>query len=58
MAKVVTNSWAGRREIECKIVGETSKRYRVRLLEAATLPNHKRYEVGDVALVPKSAVKQ
>jgi hypothetical protein len=52
------NSWAGTERIPIEIVGETSKRYRVKLLEAARLPGNKQHAAGAVVLVPKYAVQQ
>jgi hypothetical protein len=52
------NSWAGRECIPVEIVGETPKRYRVKLLEAARLPGNRQHAAGDVVLVPRYAVQQ
>jgi hypothetical protein len=45
MGKLVLDGWAGRERIPVEIVGETPKRYRVRLLAAA------------LVLVPRYAVR-
>jgi hypothetical protein len=42
--------------VPVEIVGETEKRFRVRFLEAATLPHRGPVEVGDVKWVPKHDV--
>ncbi len=52
------NSWAGRERVPVEIVGETPKRYRVKLLEAARLPGNRQHAAGDVVLVPRYAVQQ
>ena len=51
------DSWAGREQYRCEIVGETPTRYRIRLLEPARLPGNRNYQAGDVVLVPKHAIK-
>lgn len=53
---LLIDSWAGRSRHPVEIVGETPKKYRVKLLEKARLPG-KRCESGDIVLVPKTAVK-
>lgn len=57
-ARLCLDGWAGRQEVRCEIVGETPQRYRIRLLEPARLPGNRNYQIGDVVLVPKYAVKQ
>jgi hypothetical protein len=52
------DGWAGRERIPVEIVGETPKRYRVKLLEAARLPGNRPHDAGDVVLVPRYAVQQ
>lgn len=51
------DSWAGRETVRCTVVGETPKRYRIRLEQDARLPGNRQYKKGDVVLVPKYAVK-
>ena len=56
-ARLHIDSFAGRRKVEVEIVGETPKRYRVRLLADCKLPGRNRKgKTGDVVLVPASAV--
>ncbi len=57
-AVLALDSWAGRTEHPVEIVGETPKRYRVRILEDwLILPSKRVAERGDVVLVPKYAVR-
>jgi len=56
-AVLVLDSWAGRERIPVEIVGETPKRYRVKLLAACLLPSRRRVEAGAVVLVPRYAVR-
>lgn len=52
------NSWAGRSLHPVKVIAETSKKYRVELLEDCPLAGRNRQgKRGDVILVPKYAVK-
>jgi len=53
---VCVETWAGRREYPVEIVGETPRRYRIRAQGEMLLPR-RRLCAGDVALVPKSAVR-
>lgn len=50
------DGWAGRVEYPVTIIGETPKRFRVRLLMGTRLPGRREGYPGDVLLVPKSAV--
>lgn len=50
------DDWAGRRRVPVEVVGETPKRYRVRVLEDCGLPSRRRARSGDVVLVPRYAV--
>lgn len=50
-AYIRTDSWAGRTYTACTVIGETPKRYRVRIDDNAF-----RWSVGDVILVPKYAI--
>lgn len=51
------DGWAGFHKEPVEIVGETPKRYRVRLLADCRLPGRLRFgKKGDVVLVPKYAV--
>ena len=57
-AVLALDSWAGRTEHPVEIVGETPKRYRVRILEDwLGLPSRRVASRGDVVLVPKYAVR-
>jgi len=53
---ICVDGWAGRREYPVEIVGETPKRYRVKVLSDARLPRGIRH-AGDVVLVPKTSVR-
>lgn len=55
-AIVATNSWAGRIEHPCRVIGETSKRYRIEVDVETRLPR-RTLAAGDRAMVPKSAVR-
>ena len=57
MAVLVLDGWAGRERIPCEVVGETPKRYRIKLQRDALLPGRRRCQAGDVVFVPKYAVK-
>ena len=57
MAILVLDGWAGRERIPCEVIGETPKRYRIKLLADAQLPSRRSCWAGDVVLVPKYAVK-
>ena len=57
-AKLYLNGWAGRRETDVYIVGETAKRYRVTPVKnPLVLPGPRIINVGETALVPKQSVK-
>jgi len=55
-AKICVDSWAGRREFPCEIMGETKTKYVCRMLGDGMLPR-KHVRLGDVVKVPKSAVR-
>lgn len=58
-AWIVTEGWAGILHYGVEIIGETPKKYRVRLLDESFLPpcnGTVRYR-GDIFLVPKHAVR-
>jgi hypothetical protein len=52
------DSWAGRREIPCEIVKETSHRFLVRLGKDCLLPGGRQASKGGEVYVPKDAVKR
>ncbi len=56
---VVLDTWAGRRYYAVEVVGETAKKARVRVLTPGgiMLPGRRYIEYGELALVPKHAVK-
>jgi len=62
-AVLCMNGWAGYSETPVIIVGETPKKYRIRLPdtrlpgEGIKLPKRRYLHTGEVALVPKTAVK-
>ena len=52
------NSWAGYSETRVKIIGETSKCYRIQALDRMRLPGRNRFlNKDDTTLVPKYAIK-
>lgn len=55
---IVLDTWAGRRYYAVEVVGETPKKFRVRILTAngITLPGRRFVEFDDVVLVPKHAI--
>ncbi|TRO55927.1 hypothetical protein E2P64_06515 [Candidatus Bathyarchaeota archaeon] len=55
---LMLDGWAGRIDKPIVLVGETPKRYKVRLLEDTLLPRRRVGKKGDVVLVPKNAVKE
>ena len=55
-AKICVDSWAGRREFPCDIMGETKTKYVCRMLGDGVLPR-KHVRLGDVVKVPKRAVR-
>lgn len=57
MAKLIMDDWAGRHAISCEVIGETPKRYRIKLQQDALLPSRRHCKAGDVVLVPKYAVR-
>ena len=56
-ALLCLDGWAGRVNIRVAVIGETAKRYRVRLEEAAHLPSRRFAAAGDVVMVPRYAVR-
>lgn len=50
------NSWAGLIWTKVEIVGETPKRFRVRMLKETKIPGSV-LQAGDEALVPKTAIR-
>jgi hypothetical protein len=57
VAILVLDGWAGRQRIPCEVIGETPKRYRIKLLQDAQLPSRRSCKAGDVVLVPKYSVR-
>ncbi|RPJ40084.1 MAG: hypothetical protein EHM35_00310 [Planctomycetaceae bacterium] len=55
-AVLLLDGWAGRSRIPVEVVGETPKRYRVKLLADARLPGGRQFQAGAVVLVPKHAI--
>ena len=49
--------WAGRRMVPAILVGQTAKRFRIRLAEGTNLPGGRWARAGQIVLVPKWAVK-
>lgn len=47
------DSWAGRASYRIEVIGETPKRYRVRVLDDVIMRG---WHVGDAVLVPRYAV--
>ena len=56
---VVFDTWAGRRYYAVEVVGETPKKARIRVLTpgGVMLPNRRYVQCGEIALVPKHAIK-
>lgn len=55
---ILVDGWAGYQRIPVEILGETPKRYRVKLIERSKLPGRNNWRnAGDVVLVPKHAVR-
>lgn len=50
---ILIDSWAGRHAVSATLIGETPKRYRIRLEEDARLPGGRNMKAGDVTLIPK-----
>ena len=58
LAYVCVNSWAGRQEHPCRVVGETSKRYRIEVDKPTALPpGFSLLMPGQTKLVPKTAIR-
>jgi hypothetical protein len=51
-----TETWAGLRKTPVEVVRDRGTQLMVRLKKDAPLPNRKRGEAGDLALVPRSSV--
>lgn len=59
-AIVCVDSWAGRTESPCFVVGETPKRYRIEVATATLLPKRPGWmtlQPGETRLVPKRAIR-
>lgn len=57
MVVVKVQSWAGVHEVPVEVIGETPKRYRVRILKDDRWPGRRNsVKSGDVKLVPKHAL--
>ncbi len=54
---VSLESWAGRTDHPCTIVGETPKRWRVVFDRNVTLPRHRFVVAGEETVVSKARVK-
>lgn len=56
---ITLDTWAGRRYYAVEVVGETPKKARIRVLTpgGVMLPGRRYVQCGEVALVPKHAVK-
>ena len=51
------DGWSGRSQTPVEIIGETPKRFRIKLLRKTRLPGRFRFgNVGDVILVPRTAI--
>jgi hypothetical protein len=57
-AKLCMDSWAGRREIACLIIGETKNRLRIRLEQDCRLPSGRTGVKGREILVPRYAIRR
>ena len=57
-AVFMMNGWAGYSETPCIVVGETPKRYRVKLTKQCRLPGRMRWGSKDqIVLMPKASVR-
>jgi len=57
MKAIVLNTWAGRRYYPVELIGETAKKFKVRILAPSVmLPGRRYVQRGDVVLVPKYAI--
>lgn len=56
-AMVCINSWAGRAEYPCRVVGETPKRYLIEVDKPTALPGFRLLLPGQTKLVPKRAIR-
>ena len=50
------DTWAGRIREPVELIGETPKRYRIRLLSDIRLPSRRQGRAGDEVLVPKYSI--
>lgn len=55
-AAIFIDSYAGRLSYLCEVIGETPKRYRVKMKEEALFPR-KVVKKDEITLVPKTAVR-
>ncbi len=57
---IILDTWAGRRYYAVEVVGETSKKARVRILTpgGVMLPGRRYAHCGDIVLVPKHALSE
>ena len=55
-AKICVDSWAGRRELPCEIMGETKTKYVCRILGDGVLPR-KHVRLGNVVKVLKRTLR-
>ena len=55
---IVLDTWAGRRYYAVEVVGETPKKFRVRVLTpgGVMLPGRRYVNCGETVLVPKTAI--
>ena len=58
MPYLLLDSWAGQKRVPVQKLGETRTKYRIKLLAACRLPDRRWRDVGDVVLVPKTAVRE
>lgn len=56
LAVVCVNSWAGRQEYPCIVIGETAKRYRIQVAAPTKLPAVL-LKPGESYLVPKHSIR-
>ena len=57
-AIVCVNSWAGKQEYPCVVVGETPKKYRISVDKPIALPPHFTLLIpGQTKLVPKHSIR-
>ena len=55
-ATLCLESWAGTLRKRVEVIGETPRRYRVRIIDGYRMKGRREFRPGDVTLVPKWCV--